>query len=51
LKSETSLARDFSTLDKLSRTAALPNVFKNGGDFYIINADGERLRICEIIEQ
>ena len=44
MPSDASRARDGSGI-------ALSNVFKDGGDFYVVHADGERLRICEIIEQ
>jgi len=38
-------------MSEIVTLAAKSNVFKDGGDFYIIHADGERLRFCEIIEQ
>ena len=34
-----------------STGGSLSNVIKDGGDFYIVHANGERLRICQLLEQ
>ena len=40
-----------ASLARHSGGASLSNVIKDGGDFYIVHANGERLRICQLLEQ